>query len=237
MTLLTPPEGDSHIALVDLKGEGRRRRGGRGLGRLPARREVAAQGHERLARQGRLVEHPQTTPTRRRRTRSATSASTRARAGDIWTVVDLRHGAGRRREARRAGRAHLRAGSCPKGYERESLRGQEGATSSTRARIAELSAVRRGRAQKALGVPGVAVGIVQDGKVVFAGGFGVRELGGTRRPTPTPLYMIASNTKALTTLMLAKLVDEKKLTWDTPVDEAAAVVQARRCRHDVAGCW
>ena len=29
--------------------------------------------------------------------------------------------------------------------------------------------------------------------------------------------MIASNTKAMTTLMLAKLVDEGKLTWETPV--------------------
>jgi CubicO group peptidase (beta-lactamase class C family) len=31
------------------------------------------------------------------------------------------------------------------------------------------------------------------------------------------MFMIASNTKALTTLMLAKLVDEGKISWDTPV--------------------
>ena len=58
---------------------------------------------------------------------------------------------------------------------------------------------------------------MQDGKVIFAGGFGVRELGGTATPDGDTLFMIASNTKALTTLMLAKLVDEGKITWDTPV--------------------
>ena len=67
-------------------------------------------------------------------------------------------------------------------------------------------------------MPGVVVGIVQDGKVVFAGGFGVRELG---KPAPVDAdttVMIASNTKALTTLLLAKLVDAKgNSTWDTPV--------------------
>ena len=47
--------------------------------------------------------------------------------------------------------------------------------------------------------------------------------------------MIASNTKALTTLMLAKLVDEKKLTWDTTGDERSCRVQARRRRHDEQG--
>jgi CubicO group peptidase (beta-lactamase class C family) len=42
---------------------------------------------------------------------------------------------------------------------------------------------------------------------VFAGGFGVKEIGGTAKPDADSLFMIASNTKALTTLMLAKLVD------------------------------
>ncbi|HEY0590311.1 MAG TPA: serine hydrolase domain-containing protein, partial [Thermoanaerobaculia bacterium] len=55
------------------------------------------------------------------------------------------------------------------------------------------------------------------GKVVFAGGFGTRDLDGTEKADAETLYMIASNTKALTTLMLAKLVEEGKLTWETPV--------------------
>src|SRR5262249_55684032 len=69
----------------------------------------------------------------------------------------------------------------------------------------------------ALRVPGVAISLYQEGKVVFEGGFGVRELG---QPTPVDaetLFMVASNTKSMTTLLLATLVDEGKLTWDTPV--------------------
>ena len=52
---------------------------------------------------------------------------------------------------------------------------------------------------------------------MFEGGFGVREQG---QPTPIDadtLFMVASNTKSMTTLLLATLVDEGKLTWDTPV--------------------
>ena len=58
---------------------------------------------------------------------------------------------------------------------------------------------------------------MQDGKVVFAGGFGVRDLATGSAPDADTLYIVASNTKALTTLMLGKLLDEGKLTWDTPV--------------------
>ncbi len=73
------------------------------------------------------------------------------------------------------------------------------------------------KAMQQLGVPGAAIGLVQDGKVVFAGGFGLRELGKKQKPDADTRFMIASNTKALTTLMLAKLVDENRITWDTPV--------------------
>ena len=121
----------------------------------------------------------------------------------------------------------------PKGYARESFAGKKANTLDA-ARLAELGRfVETG--QKELGVPGVSVGIVQDGKVVFAGGFGVRELGKPAKVDADTLFMIASNTKALTTLLLAKLVDEGKLTWDTPVTSAPADVQARRRRHDEAG--
>ena len=103
----------------------------------------------------------------------------------------------------------------PKGYSRESFAGKK-ANTLDQARIAELGRfIEQG--QKVLGVPGVGLGVVQDGKVVFAGGFGVKELGGTEKPDGDTLFMIASNTKAMTTLLLAKLVDEHRITWDTPV--------------------
>ena len=54
-------------------------------------------------------------------------------------------------------------------------------------------------------------------RVVFEGGFGVRNLGERKTVNADTLFMIASNTKALTTLLLAKLVAERRLTWNTPV--------------------
>ena len=57
---------------------------------------------------------------------------------------------------------------------------------------------------------------------MFAGGFGVRELGKPAKVDADTQFMIASNTKALTTLMLAKLVDEKKLDLGHAGRRAAA---------------
>ena len=68
-------------------------------------------------------------------------------------------------------------------------------------------------------VPGVAIGIVQDGKTVMARGFGVRALGKPDQVDADTRFMIASNTKALTTLMLAKLVDAGKLDWNAHVTD------------------
>ena len=103
----------------------------------------------------------------------------------------------------------------PKGYSRESFAEKKPKTLD-QARIAELTRfVEQG--QKVLGVSGVAFGLVQDGKVVFADGFGVKELGVTEKPDGDTLFMVASNTKAMTTLLLAKLVDEHRMNWNTPV--------------------
>lgn len=68
-------------------------------------------------------------------------------------------------------------------------------------------------------LPGAAIAIVQDGKVVFERGFGVREMGKPAPVTPSTLFMIGSTTKSLTTLMMARLVDRQKLGWETPVTE------------------
>jgi CubicO group peptidase (beta-lactamase class C family) len=66
------------------------------------------------------------------------------------------------------------------------------------------------------GVPGVAVAIVKDDRVVFARGFGVREL---NKPAPVDehtLFAIGSSSKAFTAASIAMLVDEGKLKWDDP---------------------
>src|SRR5467141_3616562 len=73
------------------------------------------------------------------------------------------------------------------------------------------------RVLKTFEVPGLAVAIVRDGKVVLAKGYGVRQLGETAPVDEKTLFGIGSNTKAFTTAALAMLVDEGKLAWDDPV--------------------
>jgi CubicO group peptidase (beta-lactamase class C family) len=73
------------------------------------------------------------------------------------------------------------------------------------------------RTREAFHVPGIAVGIVKDGQLIFAKGFGVRKLGEPAPVTPRTLFGIASNTKAFTAASLAMLVDEGKVKWDDPV--------------------
>jgi len=73
------------------------------------------------------------------------------------------------------------------------------------------------RAMKAFQVPGMAVGIVKDGKLVFVKGYGVREAGRGGRVDGDTLFQIGSNSKAITAAALSILVDEGKLHWDDKV--------------------
>jgi CubicO group peptidase (beta-lactamase class C family) len=73
------------------------------------------------------------------------------------------------------------------------------------------------RVLKTFDVPGLSVGIVKDGKLVFAKGYGVRKLGESALVDENTLFPIGSNTKAFTSALLASLVDAGKLAWDDPV--------------------
>ena len=66
-------------------------------------------------------------------------------------------------------------------------------------------------------VPGLAVAIVQDGRVVMAKGYGVRALGAREPVDARTLFGIASNTKLFTATALGILVEEGALEWDEPV--------------------
>ena len=66
-------------------------------------------------------------------------------------------------------------------------------------------------------VPGLAIGIIKDGKVVLAKGYGVRAQGEAAAVDANTTFAIGSNTKAFTTAALAILVDEGKLHWDDRV--------------------
>ena len=73
-------------------------------------------------------------------------------------------------------------------------------------------------------VPGIAVAVVKDGKVVVAKGYGVRKLGDRAPVDAQTLFGIASNTKAFTATALGLLVEEGKLRWDDRVVDHPAVV-------------
>ncbi|HEY6209174.1 MAG TPA: serine hydrolase domain-containing protein [Gemmatimonadales bacterium] len=212
-TILTAPEGDSRIALVDV--------------RAPTADSAVAlawaaylPGHtwplkvvtpqpDKDGWSDRRNYDYQTSPNEKRGVGLLAQ-----RAGDVWTVVvyDMSDATG---EKRLAAVQLIFDRLLPKGFTRESFAGRKAATLDA-ARLARLSAFTE-QARQELRVPGVAVGIVQNGKVVFADGFGVRELGKPEKPDANTLFMVASNTKALTTLMLAKLVEAHRFGWETPV--------------------
>jgi len=73
--------------------------------------------------------------------------------------------------------------------------------------------------RKLWNVPGLAVGIIQDDRVVFEKGFGYRDIEKRLPVTRRTQFGIASVTKSFTALAAAILVDEKKLDWDRPVAE------------------
>ncbi len=72
-------------------------------------------------------------------------------------------------------------------------------------------------AQKEAGIPGVAISLFTADRVLVEEGFGVRTLGAPERVDPDTLFLIASNTKQLTTLLLATLVDAGRFAWDSKV--------------------
>ena len=120
---------------------------------------------------------------------------------------------------KRGAQASLLLGTLkPVGEARESFAGRT-ARRLDPERIAALKAFVESSMQE-LKVPGAAVGLIDHGQVVFEGGFGVKTLG---QPGPVGAhtrFMIASNTKGLSTLLLARLVDQGKLKWDEPVTQA-----------------
>src|SRR5580765_4108392 len=65
--------------------------------------------------------------------------------------------------------------------------------------------------------PGLAMAVVKDGQVVFAHGYGVRELGKPGAVDTRTLFAIGSTTKAMTAALVGMLVDEHLVEWDAPV--------------------
>lgn len=68
-------------------------------------------------------------------------------------------------------------------------------------------------------IPGAAICIVKDGKIVMAKGFGVREDGKDQKVDENTLFLIGSNTKAFTGTLMAGLENEKKLSLNDKVQK------------------
>ncbi|MGS1128080.1 serine hydrolase [Rhodanobacter sp. UC4437_H4] len=66
-------------------------------------------------------------------------------------------------------------------------------------------------------LPGIAVGVIENGQVVYTRTVGETIAGSGQPITPQTLFKIASNSKAMTTALLGRLVDQGKLRWDDPV--------------------
>jgi CubicO group peptidase (beta-lactamase class C family) len=73
------------------------------------------------------------------------------------------------------------------------------------------------QAVKDWNIPGLAIAVVKDGRIVFAKGYGVRELGKPEPVDTHTMFAIGSTTKAMTAALVAMLVEEKKVGWDDPV--------------------
>jgi CubicO group peptidase (beta-lactamase class C family) len=136
------------------------------------------------------------------------------RHGDTWLIA-LTEGSEGSFERREAQAGLVMDSLRPQGYTRESFAGKQPHDLDAARTKVLTDFIEQGRVLTE--TPGVAITLVQNGKVVFAGGFGTKELGKPDKIDADTLFMIASNSKALTTLMLAKLVDETRFGWDTPV--------------------
>src|SRR5215831_15232314 len=216
LVILEPPETDTHIAIIDSQA-------------ADAKAAVTAAWAAyktdfkrplklvtpRPGRQGwdeRQVFDYETSPNER-----AVVQALALRAGSSWTVVIL-DGTEPTFEKRAAPIGIVVQSLRPKGYARESFAGRK-AQPLDAAHIAQIKSFVESSTQE-LGIPGASIALVDGGKVVFEGGFGVRELGKPERVDENTLFMAASNTKGMTTLLLSELVDEKKLRWDEPVTDA-----------------
>jgi CubicO group peptidase (beta-lactamase class C family) len=215
LVILAPPEPDAHIVIFDSQAaDAKAAVDAAWAAYKPAKTWPLKLVTPRPARNGweeRQVFDYETSPNERVAIQAIAS-----RAGTAWTVLIL-DASEPTLEKRSAPVTLIFQSLRPKGYARESFAGRK-AQPLDAAHIALLKAFVE-TAMQELGIPGVSMALVDGDKIVYEGGFGVRELGKPERVDENTLFMAASNTKGMTTLLLSELVDENKLKWDEPVTE------------------
>lgn len=163
------------------------------------------------------------------------------RKGTAWTVV-ITEGAEPTANKRSAAIMMLKESLRPAGYSRENFAGRK----ANRLTPQRVQALRDFIAQSArvLEVPGVGIALIDHGQVVWQGGVGVRTLGKTELVGAHTKFMIASNTKGMSTLLLSVLADEGKLRWEQHVTQlypsfrlgSDATTKSVLVRHLVCAC-
>lgn len=68
-------------------------------------------------------------------------------------------------------------------------------------------------------IPGVAIAIVHNDKVVFAKGYGVRDVTKPDKVDPDTVFQLASVSKSVGSTVVAELVGEGKITWDSKISD------------------
>lgn len=163
------------------------------------------------------------------------------RKGTAWTVLIVDGAAGT--AAKRSAALSVAAqGLRPAGFTKESFAGKA-AHQLTPDRVKALTDFVEA-SRRELEVPGIGFALIDDGKVVWQGGFGVRALGSPAKVDEHTKFMIASNTKGMTTLLLSVLADEGKLKWDEKVVDLYPdfrlgndqVTQSVLVRHLICAC-
>lgn len=75
--------------------------------------------------------------------------------------------------------------------------------------------------------PGIAVAVVHDDVVAFAGGFGVRRAGAAEPVDASTVFQLASLSKPLASTVVAALVGEGKVAWSAPISDVDPAFQLR----------
>ncbi len=214
-TVLVPPEADSHLVLVDVQAADAAAAVAAGWAsyRADAKRPLRL-ATPQVPYEGWEERHSysyETSPNEK-----VVVYALAWRAGRDWTVVIVE--ASRATLQKRNAAFSLAIGSLrPKGYQREMFAGKA-AHPLDAGRIALLKDFVQD-VMRQFDIPGVGLSLIDGGKVVFEGGLGVKALGAPDPVDADTLFLAASNTKAMTTLLLASLVDENKVRWDQPVRE------------------
>lgn len=73
------------------------------------------------------------------------------------------------------------------------------------------------KVQKQWQIPGMAISVVKDGKMIYSNGFGVKELGKEEKIDANTLFQIGSVSKSFTAAVMASLVEEGKVKWEDTV--------------------